>query len=85
MRIETGRKVTGDHEGDRSQFLGRSRTIHAPLVFQDIDRHLSGTIGGTLDPILSLAQEIELKPRAKTRITFLTFAASSRAEALGKL
>ncbi len=39
----------------------------------------------TLDPILSLAQEIDLKPYAKTRVTFLTLAASSRAEALEKL
>ena len=48
-------------------------------------RHLSGTIGGTLDPILSLAQEIDLKPHGKTRVTFLTLAAPSRAEALEKL
>lgn len=85
MLIESGRKVTGDHEGDRAQFLGRSQTTHTPLALQDANRHLSGTIKGTLDPILSLAQEIDLKPRAKTRVTFLTLAAASRAEALEKL
>jgi cyclic beta-1,2-glucan synthetase len=83
--IEAGRKVTGDHETDRAKFLGRSQTMHTPLALQDVNRHLSGTIGGTLDPILSLAQEIELKPRAKTRVTFLTLAATSRSEAMEKL
>ena len=85
MLIEAGRKVTGDHETDRAQFLGRSRTMHTPLALQDANYHLSGSVGGTLDPILSLAQEIDLKPRAKTRVTFLTLAAASRAEALEKL
>ena len=85
MLIEAGRKVTGDHETDRAKFLGRSQTMHTPLALQDANRHLSGTVGGTLDPILSLAQEIDLKPHAKTRVTFLTLAAASRAEALEKL
>jgi cyclic beta-1,2-glucan synthetase len=85
MLIETGRKVTGDHETDRAQFLGRSQTMHNPLALQDPNQHLSGTVGGTLDPSMSLAQEIDLKPRAKTRVTFLTLAAASRSEALEKL
>jgi cyclic beta-1,2-glucan synthetase len=85
MIIEAGRKVTGDHESGRAKFLGRSQTMHTPLALQNANRHLSGTTGGTLDPILSLAQNIDLKPHAKTRVTFLTLAASSRAEALEKL
>ncbi len=85
MLIEAGRKVTGDHETDRAKFLGRAQTVHSPLALEDANRHLSGTVGGTLDTILSLAQEIDLKPRAKTRVTFLTLAAASRSEALEKL
>jgi len=92
--IEAWRKVTGDHETDRAKFLGRSQTMHTPLALQNANRHLSGTVGpgqkpglsrGTLDPIFSLAQEIDLNPHAKTRVTFITLAASSRAEALEKL
>jgi cyclic beta-1,2-glucan synthetase len=45
----------------------------------------SHALRGTLDPIFSLAQEIDLKPHAKTRVTFLTLAAPTRAEALEKL
>ena len=85
MIIEAGRKVTGDYESDRAKFLGRSQTMHTPLALQNSSQHLSGTTGGTLDPIFSLAQEIDLMPHAKTRVTFLTLAASSRAEALEKL
>ena len=85
MVIESWRKVTRDHESDRVKFLGRSQTMHTPLALQNVNRHLTGTTGGTLDPILSLTQNIDLKPHAKTRVTFLTLAAPSRAEALEKL
>ena len=94
MVIEAARKVTGGHESDRAKFLGRSQTMRTPLALQNVNRHLSGTVGpvletglprGTLDPIFSLAQEIDLMPHAKTRVTFLTLAAPSRAEALEKL
>ncbi len=85
MIIEFGRKVTGEHESDRAKFLGRSQTMHTPLALQSSKGHLSGTTGGTLDPIMSLGQEIDLKPHGKTRVTFLTLAAPSRAEALEKL
>jgi cyclic beta-1,2-glucan synthetase len=81
---EAGRKVTGAHESDRAQFLGRGQTPRTPQALQP-GKNLSATVGGTLDPIFSLAQEIELKPHGKTRVTFLTLAAPSRAEALEKL
>jgi cyclic beta-1,2-glucan synthetase len=83
--IESGRKVTGDHESDRAQFIGRLQTPRAPSALKDASRRLSGMVGGTLDPILSLGQEINLKPHAKTRLTFLTLAAATQAEALEKL
>jgi cyclic beta-1,2-glucan synthetase len=86
--IEAGRKVTGEHESDRAQFLGRLQTMRTPLALgsgKPGNQHLSGTTGGTLDPIMSLAQVIDLKPHARTRVTFLTVAAPSREEALEKL
>ncbi len=83
--IESGRKVTGEYESDRARFLGRGQTQRLPASLRGQVRRLSGTVGGTLDPIFSLAQEINLKPHAKTRVTFLTLAASSRSEALERL
>ena len=85
MVIEAGRKVTGEYESDRAKFLGRSQTMHTPQSLNRSKGRLSGTTGGTLDPIFSLAQKIDLKPHAKTRVTFLTLAAPTRAEALEKL
>jgi cyclic beta-1,2-glucan synthetase len=85
MLIEAGRKVTGEYETDRAKFIGRSNTLHTPQALQDPNSSLSCTAGGTLDPIFSLAQNLDLKPHAKTRVTYLTVAASTRAEALEKL
>lgn len=83
--VEAGRKATGQYESDRAKFLGRSQTMHSPQAIQYPNSRLTGTTGGTLDPIMSLAQEINLSPHAKTRVTFITLAAATRAEALEKL
>ncbi len=83
--VEPGRKITGEYESDRARFLGRGQTQRSPAALQGKLRPLSGTIGGTLDPIFSLAQEIDLKPHTKTQVTFLTLAAPSRTEALDLL
>ncbi len=82
LLVEPGRKVTGEHESDRARFLGRGQTQRLPAALQGKPWRLSGTVGGTLDPIFSLAQEIDLKPHTKTRVTFLSLAAASRTEAL---
>jgi cyclic beta-1,2-glucan synthetase len=79
---EAGRRVTGEHESDRALFLGRSGTVHDPLALRHPKQTLSGSVGGTLDPIFSLAQEIDLKPHTRTRVTFLSAAAPSRREVL---
>jgi cyclic beta-1,2-glucan synthetase len=83
--IEFGRKVTGEHERDRAAFLGRGQNVRSPLSLQNANQPLSGSNAGTPDPIMSLTQEIDLKPHGKTRVTFLTLAAPTRQEALEKL
>jgi cyclic beta-1,2-glucan synthetase len=83
--IEAGRKMTSEHQSDRAQFLGRGRTTRNPVALEDVNHPVSGSTDGTLDPIFSLAQEIDLKPHQKTRVSFLTLAGASRAEALEKL
>jgi cyclic beta-1,2-glucan synthetase len=85
LAVEPDHKVTGEYETSRAQFIGRGRTQRSPQALQSGDQKLSGTIGGTLDPILSLAQEIDLNPHTRTQVTFLTLAASSRTEVLDLL
>jgi cyclic beta-1,2-glucan synthetase len=59
-----------------------SKTRPASWFMQGTNHSPSNSTGGTLDPIFSLAQEIDLKPHVTTRITFLTAAAPSRSEVL---
>jgi cyclic beta-1,2-glucan synthetase len=80
MVIEAGRKVTGKYETSRLRFLGRNRTGREYRLSTGVD-----AADGMIDPIFSLSQEIDLKPYAKTRVTFLTAADTSRARALEKL
>jgi cyclic beta-1,2-glucan synthetase len=85
MLIEFGRKVTAKPESNRAAFLGRAQTARNPVRFQAANQDISGSRGETPDPIMSLTQEIDLKPHGKTRVTFLTLAAPTRGEALEKL
>jgi len=70
------------HEADRAQFLGRGQTVRSPLSLAGPGAGLSGTTGATLDPIMALGLEIDLAPRAATRLAFVTLASKTRAEAL---
>ena len=87
--VEQGQEITGAYESDRARFLGRGRSAHDPAAFAFPHSHtptprhsLSGTTGATLDPIIALGQEIELKPHATAQVAYLTLAAESRHEAL---
>ena len=76
-----GTPITGAYEADRLHFLGRGRTPRAPVVF-DQGGQLSKTVGVTLDPIMALAQEVELEPYGRVGLAYLTLATRSRREAL---
>ena len=89
--VERGNKVTGAHESDRARFLGRDRTLRSPVALEPTPPHphtpilsqgLSGTTGATLDPIMSLGQEINLGPYAAAQVAYLTLAAGTRRDAL---
>ena len=76
------------HESDRARFLGRNHgAARAPMALLSGTDHeaasgLSGTVGATLDPIMSLQREIELQPGQTVQLAFLTLAAASRAQLL---
>jgi cyclic beta-1,2-glucan synthetase len=64
-------------ETDRAGFIGRGRSIRAPLAMQDT-RPLGNTQGCVLDPIFSLRRTVRLPAKSTARIAFWTFAADSR-------
>ena len=76
-----GNPISGEYENDRGRFLGRGHTGHAPLALMGNTAPAGGP-DGSLDPIMSLSQEIDIKPHSRARLSFLTIVGASRAEVL---
>ncbi|HEY3485776.1 MAG TPA: glucoamylase family protein, partial [Ilumatobacteraceae bacterium] len=68
-------------ETDRARFLGRGRTIRAPISIVD-GRSLSNTVGTVLDPVFCLRHRLRIPPGATARVAFWTMIATSRAAVL---
>ncbi len=79
---EPRRELTKAYESDRIRFIGRGRSIHRPIAFDSEGEGLTGTTGATLDPIMSLGQQVELKPGATEQVAWITIAAPSREQVL---
>ncbi|WP_193335573.1 GH36-type glycosyl hydrolase domain-containing protein [Devosia beringensis] len=67
------------HETDRARFIGRLGNQRRPAALAE---GLSGTVGSTLDPIMSLQTMIALEPGETRRFAFVTVAGTSRGEVL---
>jgi cellobiose phosphorylase len=80
--VEQGYEITGAHESERTRFLGRGQTLRSPVALRKDGPGLSGTTGATLDPIMAIGQDIDLKPHATVQAAYVTLAAASREEAL---
>src|SRR6185369_6168709 len=65
---------------DRMKFVGRGRGTEDPVALDG--RPLTGTVGATLDPILSLRQRIRLAPGGFARVSFATGMAADRDAAI---
>jgi cyclic beta-1,2-glucan synthetase len=68
-------------ETDRARFLGRGRSVRTAAAALD-GQPLSNTVGGVLDPVVSLRRRVRLPPGGTVRVTFSTMVAPSRAEAV---
>ena len=66
-----------EFETDRVKFLGRGRTVQAPLALME-GRRLSNTVGAVLDPIASLRILVTIAPGATVHASFATMVANSR-------
>jgi cyclic beta-1,2-glucan synthetase len=81
LLVNANQPITGAYESDRGRFVGRGRTLRAPAIF-DTDGEFSKTVGMTLDPIMALAQDVELEPYGRITVAYLTFVSHSRADLL---
>ena len=75
-----GEQRTSDYESDRARFIGRGGDERSPLLLRKPGQAMSRTTGATLDPIMSLGQDIELEPHGTAQVAFLTMAAGSRSK-----
>jgi cyclic beta-1,2-glucan synthetase len=66
-------------ETDRASFLGRNNTPASPVGLR---RDLNGAAGSVIDPAFALRCRLSLSPRDRVEVSFITFAAASREEAL---
>ena len=69
------------YETDRARFIGRGRSLAAPLALAD-DAPLAGSAGNVLDPVLCLRTALELAPGEVRSLAFGLGLAASRAAAL---
>ncbi|MHB1295388.1 MAG: GH36-type glycosyl hydrolase domain-containing protein [Anaerolineae bacterium] len=80
--MDNGHAQTRAHETDRARFLGRGGTMRHPAALLLGGEGLSGTTGATLDPIMSLGQQMVVEPQASVRLAYVTVVAESRQEVL---
>jgi cyclic beta-1,2-glucan synthetase len=71
--------VAGTHsyETDRTRFLGRGRTVVAPVALKG-DAALSGSEGSVLEPIVAIRCRVTLDPGESTTVDVVSGAADSR-------
>ena len=63
-------------ETDRMRFIGRGRSLAAPLAMVDTQA-LSGTQGSVLDPVVSIRGQVVLQPGESSTVDFISGAAES--------
>jgi len=79
--MEQGKAIAQGYESDRARFLGRGHTPRSPLALSRAPGD-DGTTGATLDPIMSLAQTLDVPPHSTAELAYITVAARSSREAL---
>ena len=68
-------------ETDRARFIGRGRSSRDPIAM-DKPGDLPGSVGAVLDPILSLRTTVTIPAGRSARVTFTTFYADDREQAV---
>jgi cyclic beta-1,2-glucan synthetase len=71
-----------EFETDRARFLGRGRSVHAPIAVTE-GRPLTNFTGAVLDPIASLRIRVRIAPGAIAQVAFATMIAATRDDIMG--
>ena len=69
-------------ETDRAAFIRRGRSLADPLALSS-GEPLAGSVGGVLDPVLSLQTELVLEPGQSEELIFVSAAGYSKDEVVG--
>jgi cyclic beta-1,2-glucan synthetase len=80
--VEPGQKASPIHHTDRNRFIGRGRTVENPQYLEKNSGQPLELTQPSIDPIMSLEQEVLLNPHSSVEIAFLTAAAGSRKDVL---
>lgn len=72
------------HETDRSKFIGRGRSLHAPQALRSREP-LSGSEGSVLDPIVATRRVVTLEPEQTATIDIVYGMGDTREACLGLL
>jgi cyclic beta-1,2-glucan synthetase len=70
------------YETDRGDFQGRCTGMNSPAALAASQGSLHGHAGTVLDPIMSLMARVELEPKGKVTLAFVTSVGRSRAAAV---
>jgi cyclic beta-1,2-glucan synthetase len=75
----------GNYDTDRARFIGRLKTVHAPLAMSGEGVSLSATTGDILDPIMAIGRQVELGAHATIELAFITTAGRTRYDVLDQV
>ncbi len=87
MAVHGAGAQTISYETDRRAFVGRTRTLDAPLALSGVQALRAGALlgdsqGAVLDPVVAIRQRITLQPQQSVMVDLVTGVAELRAQAL---
>ena len=77
MAVHGAKAGAVSHETDRSRFIGRGRSLHAPQAMREPGA-LSGSAGSVLDPVVATRRVITLEPGQTATIDIVYGMAETR-------
>ena len=80
--VAADRAAGVEFETDRARFIGRGRTVHAPIAISEA-RPLTNGAGAVLDPVASLRVRVRVAAGETAHVAFSTMVAATREAILG--